>query len=117
MLEGVAYQIRENLAVTEEVGGPVAQVIVYGGGAKSSLWCEIIADVLGRPICWTETAETAGLGAAMLAGLGSGVFASLGEARSRIGACYPSAGTAHQPPTIYASIRTLSSHRGTLAGS
>ena len=62
----------------------MAQVILYGGGAKSSLWREIIADVLGRPVSWTQTAETAGLGAAMLAGLGCGVFASLDEARSRM---------------------------------
>ena len=39
----------------------MAQVILYGGGARSSLWREIIADVLGRPVSWTETAETAGL--------------------------------------------------------
>ena len=84
VLEGIAYQIRENLAVTEEIGGPVAQVILYGGGAKSSLWREIIADVLGRPVSWNQTAETAGLGAAMLAGLGCGVFASLDEARRRM---------------------------------
>jgi xylulokinase len=85
VLEGVAYQIRENLAVTEEIGGAVGQVILFGGGAKSSLWREIIADMLGRPVAWTQTAETAGLGAAMLAGLRCGVFASLDEVRSRMG--------------------------------
>jgi xylulokinase len=84
VLEGIAYQIRENLAVTEEVGGAVAQVILYGGGAKSSLWREIIADVLGRPVSWTEKPETAALGAAMLAGLGCGQFASLDEAREQM---------------------------------
>jgi len=85
VLEGIAYQIRENLTVTEEIGGPVTRVILFGGGAKSSLWREIIGDVLGRPVAWTQTAETAGLGAAMLAGLGCGVYASLDEARSRMG--------------------------------
>jgi xylulokinase len=84
VMEGVAYQIRENLAVTEEIGGAVARVILFGGGAKSSLWREIIGDVLERPVAWTRTAETAALGAAMLAGLGCGVFASLDEVRGRM---------------------------------
>lgn len=86
VLEGVAYQIRENLEITEEVAGPAAGVILYGGGAKSALWREIIGDVLGRPIGWTATAETAGLGAAMLAGVGCGAFAALEEA---VGAMRP----------------------------
>jgi xylulokinase len=81
VLEGVAYQIRANLAVTEEVGGQVERVVLFGGGARSRLWREIIGDVLGRPVAWTRSAETAGLGAAMLAAAGSGVFASLTEAR------------------------------------
>jgi xylulokinase len=75
----------------------VAQVILYGGGAKSSLWREIIADVLGRPVAWTQTAETAGLGATMLAGLGSGVFASLDEARSQMRTV-----TQQQLPSVHA---------------
>jgi xylulokinase len=84
ILEGIAYQIRANLAVTEEIGGPVDRVIVFGGGAKSALWREIIGDVLGRPLAWTRTVETACLGAAMLAGLGCGLFGSAIEARQRI---------------------------------
>lgn len=82
ILEGVAYQMRENLAVTEEVGGAVREAIVFGGGAKSALWREIIGDVINRPLAWTRTVETANLGAAMLAGLGSGVFATLAQARA-----------------------------------
>lgn len=84
VLEGVAYQVRANLAVTEHIGGPVDRVVLFGGGARSNVWREIIGDVLGRPVAWTQTVETAGLGAAMLAGLGSGVFASLDEARQRM---------------------------------
>ncbi|MEJ5199701.1 MAG: FGGY-family carbohydrate kinase, partial [Anaerolineae bacterium] len=76
----------ENLEITEEVAGPAGQALLYGGGAKSALWRQIIADVLGRPIGWTATAETAGLGAAMLAGVGCGVFATVDEA---VGAMRP----------------------------
>lgn len=82
VLEGVAYQIRENLEVMEAIAGPAGQVILYGGGAKSGLWRQIIGDVLGRPVSWTDTAETAALGAAMLAGVACGVFTTVEEARN-----------------------------------
>jgi xylulokinase len=83
VLEGVAFQIRANLEVTQAIAGQVEEAIVFGGGAKSALWREIIADVTGLPVRWTPSAETACLGAAMLAGTGAGVFASLDEARER----------------------------------
>lgn len=82
VLEGVAYQIRENLAVSQDLAGAVKNVIVFGGGAKSALWREIIGDVINRPLAWTPTVETASLGASILAGLASGVFASFAEGRS-----------------------------------
>jgi sugar (pentulose or hexulose) kinase len=73
--------MRENLAVTEELAGPVEEAIVFGGGAKSALWREIIGDVINRPLAWTQTVETANIGAAMLAGVGSGLFSTLTQAR------------------------------------
>jgi xylulokinase len=84
VLEGVAYQLRENLAVTQEIAGPVSRAIVFGGGAKSGLWRQIIADVTGCPLAWTPTVETASLGAAMLAGSGCGLFRTAAEARGRM---------------------------------
>lgn len=100
VLEGVAYQIKENLMVTAEVGGPAEQVILFGGGAKSALWRHIIAGVLGRPVAWTQTAETAGLGAAMLAGLGCGVFSSLAEAQRQM--MRPTTSYQPHPPDVAA---------------
>jgi xylulokinase len=82
VLEGVAFQIRENLAVSQELAGTVKSLIVFGGGAKSALWREIIGDVTNRPLAWTPTVETASLGASILAGLASGVFASFADGRS-----------------------------------
>jgi xylulokinase len=81
LLEGVAFQIRENLAITQELAGPVRQAIVFGGGAKSDLWRQIIGDVANLSVAWTPHVETASLGAAMLAGYGEGIFGSLAEAR------------------------------------
>ncbi len=82
LLEGVAYQLHENVSITQELAGPAQQAIVFGGGARSALWRQIIADVIDIPVVWTPTVETASLGAAMLAGLGCGLFPSLAEARA-----------------------------------
>ena len=81
VLEGVAYQIRENLTVTESLAGPVENAIVFGGGAKSGVWRGIIGDVINHPVAWTPTVETANLGASILAGLGCGIFSTFEEAR------------------------------------
>jgi xylulokinase len=81
VLEGVAFQIRANLAVTQELAGVVKQVILFGGGARSSLWRAIIGDAANLPVATTPSVETAALGAAMLAGLGSGLFVSPTDAR------------------------------------
>jgi xylulokinase len=81
VLEGVAYQLRENLDATEDLAGPVEKAIIFGGGARSELWREIIGDVINRPLAWAHTVEAANLGASMLAGLGCGAFSTLARAR------------------------------------
>jgi xylulokinase len=81
LIEGVAFEIRENLAAMQELAGSAHQLIVFGGGAKSALWRQIIADVTNKPVALVSSVETASLGAAMLAGVGVGRFRSLDEAQ------------------------------------
>jgi xylulokinase len=67
ILEGVAFNTRwlqQHLEVN--LGRQLSAVTVVGGGARSELWCQILADVLGRPIRQTETPQMANTrGAAM----------------------------------------------------
>ena len=74
ILEGIAFQIRSNLKVIEEMGIPVEELILFGGGAQSSLWSQIISDVTGKPVVVTPTVDVATWGACILAGLGVGVL-------------------------------------------
>jgi xylulokinase len=53
---------------------------VSGGGARSELWPEIVATVLGIPLERTAVDEGAAYGAALLAGVRSGRFADAHEA-------------------------------------
>jgi xylulokinase len=51
VLEGVAYNSRWLLDAYEKfLKRPVPKVRILGGGAQSDLWCQIYADVLGRPV-------------------------------------------------------------------
>jgi xylulokinase len=78
--EGVAYLIKHNIGVMEELSRPVRELRVFGGGSRSAAWCQIIADVTGVPVSVLGTSEAASLGAGMLAGVGCGVFGSLEDA-------------------------------------
>jgi xylulokinase len=75
--EGVAFLVRDNIAVIEELSRPVTELRVFGGGSRSPGWCQLMADVNGTPVSVMETAEAAAVGAAMLAGAGCGVFPRL----------------------------------------
>ena len=69
VLEGVAYNSRWLLETVEKfVGRPFPTLNFVGGGAQSELWCQILADVLDRPIRQMEHAVHANTrGAALLA--------------------------------------------------
>ncbi|MEN6595101.1 MAG: FGGY family carbohydrate kinase [Clostridiaceae bacterium] len=73
VMEGVAYQIRSMLEAMHALDGEMS-LILFGGGAKSELWCQIIADITGLAIQVPCLAEAAGAGAAILAGIGTGAF-------------------------------------------
>ena len=53
---------------------PCDQLALTGGGAKSALWRQIIADATGRPVCLEASVEATCLGAGMLAAAGAGWF-------------------------------------------
>lgn len=67
VMEGIAYCIRSNLEVMAVSCGKAKQIRLYGGGSKSDLWCQIIADVTGIPVARLSSSETALAGAAKLA--------------------------------------------------
>jgi xylulokinase len=81
VLEGVAFGIKDSFTLIEKAGlGGVEQVRVSGGGAKSALWRQIMADVLDVELVTVNTTEGAAFGAALLAGVGAGIFSSVQSA-------------------------------------
>ena len=67
VLEGVAFAARDNLDALGSSSSPIAEVDLVGGGSRSTLWAQIIADGLGIPVHRVEEGEVgAALGAARL---------------------------------------------------
>ena len=73
--EAAAYSTRLTAGLISEMLGLGAwpTVILTGGAARSTLWPQILADVLGGPVSVPDHVESAALGAAVLAGRGAGV--------------------------------------------
>jgi xylulokinase len=83
VLEGVAYGLRDSLELLRGLGVEARVGRASGGGARSRLWLEIVASVLGLPLELTEVQEGSAYGAALLAGVSNGVFADAREAVER----------------------------------
>jgi xylulokinase len=81
VLEGVAFGIKDSFSLIQGAGlGSIEQVRVSGGGAKSALWQQIMADVLGAELVTVNTTEGAAFGAALLAAVGAGLYATVEDA-------------------------------------
>jgi hypothetical protein len=59
------------------IGHTIEAFVVMGGGAASDLWCQIVADVSGRPAHRAGSQEATSLGAAILAMWGTGMYPDL----------------------------------------
>ncbi len=84
IMEAVAFMVRRNIDSIEALGIEVKEITSLGGAAKSPLWNQIKADVLGKPILALQSEMGAAAGAAMLAGLAVGSFENLAQAYERL---------------------------------
>ena len=83
VLEGVAYGLRDSLELARGMGLRIEQVRASGGGSRSPLWKQILADVFDAEILTTNATEGAAFGAALLAGVGMGGYRDVAEAAER----------------------------------
>lgn len=80
ILEGVAFGLRDSVEILREMGLPITQVRASGGGARSAVWRQILADVSGHDHVTINVDEGPAFGVALLAGVGTGVWQSVPEA-------------------------------------
>ena len=78
LLEGAAYEVRLQVdGVESDTGRSVTRFLATGGGSRSNMWSQIIADVTGRRVDICAESETTALGAAMLATCAVGIHPDL----------------------------------------
>lgn len=84
ILESIASIVKRNIEAVEDLNIKVSEIRCLGGGSKSSVWNQIKADLIGKPVVTMESEEAACLGAAIVAGVGTGMFRSLEDATNRM---------------------------------
>jgi glycerol kinase len=79
-IEAIAYQVRDVFDVMQAEAGIDLNVLLADGGAsRNSMLMQFQADIIGRPVMRSASAEASPLGAAYLAGLGAGIWQDLDE--------------------------------------
>ena len=80
VMEGVAFGLRDSFEIIRGMGVEITQIRASGGGAGSSLWRQILADVLGVEVVVMNITEGAAYGAALLATVGLRLFPTVEDA-------------------------------------
>lgn len=84
VMEGVAFALKDCLEAAKSNGFTINRATICGGGAKSRAWREIVANVLGIPVCVPQTEQGPAYGAAILAMVGCGEYESVQAAISKL---------------------------------
>jgi xylulokinase len=57
MMEGCAFAVRDNLAIAEAKGALITEFLASGGSIQSAVWCQIKADIYGKPLIVARQAD------------------------------------------------------------
>lgn len=83
-MEGVVYEMMLNMEYLKDSGVHYQMLHATGGGAKSSIWMQMKADMLGIPITALKTVDAGTVGSAMLTGIVTGCFENLEDAAAHM---------------------------------
>lgn len=78
-LEGVCFEMRWNLEIFDSIGVRADRILAVGGGARSSVWLQLKADIFERTVIEVP-GEASSKGAAICAGIGVNAYGSWNEA-------------------------------------
>jgi len=117
LLEGIAFEAKNLLEGVAAAVSPAPHTfLVTGGGSRSPLWAQVLADVTGHPMLLCAEPETTALGAGMIGATAAGLHPDLAAAASAMAhhgrtvhpepagvATYAELGAVHD--TLYAALR------------
>ncbi|MFP4478829.1 MAG: xylulokinase [Candidatus Izemoplasmatales bacterium] len=84
VVEGITFALKQSFEKIRDLGIEIPSVRITGGGAKSEIWAQMIADILDVEVYTMENEEGPALGAAILAMVGNGLYESVQEACKKI---------------------------------
>lgn len=84
LFEGVVFEHRRHVERLEAAGATIDRATLSGGGSRSPVWAQMLADTLGIPISVAAEDETGALGAALAAGVGVGAFSDYEDAAAHM---------------------------------
>jgi xylulokinase len=84
VFEGVSFGLKDSLEIARSLGIDIKKTKLSGGGAKSPIWQQILANILDLDIEILETEEGPSLGGAILAAVACGEYASVEDAARTI---------------------------------
>ena len=74
VMEGVSYSLLDCFDILREMKVNVKEMMACGGGGKSRVWRQMLADMYGCEVKTIKAQEGPALGVAILAGVGAGIF-------------------------------------------
>ncbi|MCX8081828.1 MAG: xylulokinase [bacterium] len=85
VMEGVSFGLKDSIRIMKEIGVPEGKRFrITGGGAKSDLWCKMMADVFDGDTVRLKVEEGPSFGAAVLAGVGVGMYSDVKTACKKL---------------------------------
>lgn len=84
VIEGVTYSLKQTFDLIQNLGVPIHQIKITGGGARSKIWAQMIADIFNVEVITIKIEEGPALGAAILAMVGHGTYDSVEAACAKI---------------------------------
>ncbi|MEN8701814.1 autoinducer-2 kinase [Bacillus infantis] len=85
IMENAAFVTKGNMELISGITGSSPDSVIFAGGAsKSPLWCQIVSDVLNKPVKIPVVRESTALGAAICAGVGANIYSSFDDAIEKV---------------------------------
>jgi len=84
VFEGVSFALKDSLEIAKSLGIEINKTKLCGGGAKSPIWQQILANILNLEVEILETEEGPSLGGAILAAVACGEYATVEDAANAI---------------------------------
>lgn len=80
IMEGVGFSLKDSINLIEDLGTEITKIRVTGGGYRSKVWRQIVADITEKEIQYSNVQEGSAFGVAILSAVGTGIYSGFKQA-------------------------------------